>query len=218
MSLRNDLLAAAALTIGLVGGVSAWMDRPGHIAVPPGLSDTGLYRVQPLARGEEAAISASQGETLMPVARFETRGRVLHIERFAVGKSLANWVPGLRSSTHDIGLGYGPMTDSANVDLFNYAHDGALGGRWLIARPVRGTSAEQVATLSPHLTNVHVIPASKEIEARIKRIKIGELVTLRGLLVNVRYPSGQVATTSTLPGDVSCEILWVTEVETTRLY
>lgn len=217
MIARTDLIAAGALAIALVGGTLAWMERPGRIEVPPGRSDPGSYVVQALAAGEAQPIQGGQGETLLPVARFETRGRILHMERFSTGKSLSNWVPGLRSSTHDVGLGYGPMTDSANVNLFTYAHDGALGGRWLIARPVDAAAAARLDELAPSITNVHVIPASDDIEARIRRLKIGELVTLRGLLVNVRYPSGDVANTSTTAGDRACEIVWVTAVEAGRL-
>lgn len=218
MSVRNDLIAALALAIALVGGLSAWMDRPGRVEVPPGRSDSGAYVVQPLRAGEDQALQGDAGEMLLPVARFETRGRILHMERFSTGKSLSNWVPGLRSSTHDIGLGYGPMTDTANVDLFTYAHDGALGGRWLLARPRDATAAARLQDLAPSITNVHVIPASEDVAARLRRLKIGELVTLRGLLVNVRYPGGAVANTSVTPGDRDCEIVWVTDVQATRLY
>jgi hypothetical protein len=214
---RTDILAAAALAIAVAGGVLAWLERPGRVDVPPGRSDPGSYVVQALAAGEAEPLQGGAGETLLPVARFETRGRILHMERFSAGKSLSNWVPGLRSSTHDIGLGYGPMTDSANVDLFTYAHDGALGGRWLIARPVNAAAGARMEELAPSITNVHVIPANDAIAARIARLKIGELVTLRGLLVNVRYPGGQVATTSTTAGDRACEIVWVTAVEASRL-
>jgi hypothetical protein len=217
MTLRNDLIAALALAIALVGGVSAWMGRPGRIDVPHGRSDSGAYLVQQLRAGEEQPLHGNAGETLLPVARFETRGRILHMERFGAGKSLSNWIPGLRSSTHDIGLGYGPMTDSANVELFSYAHDGALRGRWLIARPRDAAAGARLDELAPSITNVHVIPASREIEAQISRLKIGELVTLRGRLVNVRYPGGAVANTSVTAGDRACEILWVTEIEARRL-
>lgn len=217
MRLRNDLLAALAVVAALGGGVSAWLDRPGRVEVPAGRSDSGAYLVQPLRGSDAQPLSGDGGETLLPVARFETRGRILHLERFSVGRSLSNWLPGLRSSTHDIGLGYGPMTDSANVELFTYAHDGARGGRWLMWQP-RGDAGSRLAPqLAPHITNVHAIPAGAQVEAQIRRLRIGELVTLRGLLVNVQYPGGAVATTSTTPGDRECEIVWVTEVQVRQL-
>jgi len=210
---RTDLLAAGALLFALGGGVSAWMERPGTVEVPPGRIDAGLYRVEPLADAEP--IVTSGGDTLLPVAQFETRGRVLHLERFKPHQSLSNWIPGLRPSTHDIGLGYGPMTDSANVARFRYAHEGAGNGlRALFLRPKDPMSPDEWQALAPHVTNVHLIPADDAVLARIRH---GDLVTLRGQLVDVRDAQGRVAKTSTTPGDRDCEILRVTAIEIGRL-
>lgn len=213
---RNDLLAAGALLFALAGGVSAWMERPGTVEVPPGRTDDGLYRVEPLADAEPIVTPA--GDTLLPVAQFETRGRVLHLERFKQHQSLSNWIPGLRPSTHDIGLGYGPMTDSANVARFRYAHEGASNGlRALFLRPKAPMSPQEWQALAPHVTNVHLIPADDAVLAQIRRIRHGDLVTLRGQLVDVRDAQGRVAKTSTTPGDRDCEILRVTAIEIGRL-
>jgi hypothetical protein len=215
MSLR-DLAAAAALTVGLVGAVAAWIDRPGSVDVAPGRSDAGLYAVTPLS--DTQAIVAGDGNTLLPVAVFETRGRVLNIERFKPYQSLVNWVPGLRPSTHDIGLGYGPMTDSANVERFDFSHEGVSHGlRALFARPRGAMTQTEFDALAPHMTNVHVIPASAGIYAQLRSVRRGELVTLRGQLVNVRDATGRVAATSTRAGDRDCEILWLEEVRISRL-
>lgn len=213
---RADLLAAAALLFAVVTGVSAWVDRPGTVDVPPGRQDAGSYVVRPLAQAEP--IATAGGDTLLPVAQFETRGRVLNIERFKPYQSLANWIPGLRPSTHDIGLGYGPMSDSANVERFRFAHEGTTHGlRALFPRPRGPMSQAEWDALAPHITNVHVIPADAAVLAQIRRIRNGELVTLRGQLVNVRDAQGRVATTSTTAGDRDCEIVYVTAVEVDRL-
>src|SRR5512145_1943646 len=119
----RDLAAGLALTIGVVGGAAAWLDRPGSVDVPPGRTDAGAYVVRAVA--DAAPIPVPEGGALLPVAQFETRGRVLNIERFKPHQSLVNWIPGLRRATHDIGLGYGPMTDSAHVQRFDYSHEGA---------------------------------------------------------------------------------------------
>lgn len=213
---RNDLLAAGALLIAAAGGLSAWADRPGRVEVAPGRTDPGVFRVVPVR--DAPAIATASGDTLLPVAQFETRGRVLHIERFKPYQSLANWVPGLRPSTHDIGLGFGPMTDSANVERFRYSHEGATGGlRALFLRPRDAMSQADFDALAPNVTNVHLIPANDAVLAKIRRIRHGELVTLRGQLVNVRDAQGRVATTSIAAGDRDCEILYVTQIEIDRL-
>lgn len=184
--------------------------------MPPGRVDPGSYLVGPLA--DAAPIAVDQGAALLPVASFETRGRVLNIERFRPRQSLVNWIPGLRPATHDIGLGYGPMTDSANVDRFSFAHEGVSNGlRALFARPRGEMTAQEFEGLAPHITNVHVIPANDAVHAQLRRVRLGELVTLRGLLVNVREADGRVATTSTTPGDRDCEIMLLEELRIDRL-
>jgi hypothetical protein len=213
---RNDLLAAGALLIAVGGGLSAWADRPGTLDVPAGRTDAGVYVVLPLQ--EAGPIPTATGDTLLPVARFETRGRVLNIERFKPYQSLVNWIPGLRPSTHDIGLGYGPMTDTANVERFKYSHEGTTHGlRALFLRPRGPMTQAEWDALAPHVTNVHVIPASDLVLQQVRRLRHGDLVTLRGQLVNVRDARGRVATTSITAGDRDCEILFVTEVEVGRL-
>src|SRR5512139_2690402 len=194
MTLR-DVTALAALAIGIVGAVAAWLDQPGSVDVPPGRSDPGAFLVDRVDTA--TSITTDDGSTLTPVATFEARGRALNIERFKPYQSLANWIPGLRPSTHDIGLGFGPMTDSANVSRFSFAHEGVSHGlRALFARPRGPMTQQEFDALAPNITNVHVIPSSDAVYARLRRVKQGELVTLRGLLVNVRGADGQVATTS----------------------
>ncbi|HYM48431.1 MAG TPA: hypothetical protein VES91_08105 [Burkholderiaceae bacterium] len=212
----RDIAAGVALTIGIVGAVWAWADRPGSVDVPAGRADAGAYIVKPLS--DAAAIGTADGGTLLPVAEFQTRGRVLHIERFKPHQSLVNWVPGLRPATHDIGLGFGPMTDSANVGLFNFSHEGVSNGmRALFPRPRGAMKREEFDRLGPYITNVHVIPASTAVYDQLRRVRHGELVTLRGKLVNVRDASGRTADTSVTAGDRDCEIMWLEELRVARL-
>jgi hypothetical protein len=212
----RDLAAGLALTVGVVGGIAAWLDRPGTVDVLPGRTDPGAYVVRAVA--DAPPITLGQGGALLPVAHFETRGRVLNIERFKPYQSLVNWIPGLRPATHDIGLGFGPMTDTANVDRFSFTHEGVSHGlRALFARPRDAMTRQEFDALAPNITNVHVIPASDAVYAQLRRVKHGELVTLRGLLVNVRDPQGRVATTSTTAGDRDCEIMWLEEIRIDRL-
>jgi hypothetical protein len=212
----RDLAAGAALAVGIAGGAVAWLERPGSVDVPPGHTDPGMYAVR--LTPDAPPIPVPEGGVLLPVAQFETRGRVLNIERFKPHQSLVNWIPGLRPATHDIGLGFGPMTDTANVGRFNFTHEGVSHGlRALFARPRGAMSRQEFDELAPHITNVHVIPASEAVYSRLRRVKLGELVTLRGQLVNVRSADGRLATTSTKAGDRDCEIMWLEEVSIDRL-
>jgi hypothetical protein len=215
MTLR-DVVALAALSIGVVGAASAWLDRPGSVRVAPGRADAGAFIVHRLEAAEP--IATPDGTTLLPVAEFETRGRVLNVERFKPYQSLANWVPGLRPSTHDIGLGFGPMTDSENVDRFRFSHEGASNGlRALFARPRDAMTQQEFERLAPYITNIHVIPATPAVYDQLRRVRIGELLTLRGKLVNVRDAQGRTASTSLTAGDRDCEILWLEDLQRATL-
>jgi len=216
MTLR-DLAALAALLTGVVGAAFAWLDRPGSVDVPRGRTDAGAYVVHRLDAAA-AAITTSDGSTLYPVAEFEARGRVLNVERFKPHQSLVNWIPGLRPATHDIGLGFGPMTDSANVERFRFTHEGASNGlRALFARPRDAMTQQEFGQLAPYITNVHLIPASPTVYEQMRRVRVGELVTLRGKLVNVRDAEGRFASTSTTAGDRDCEILWLEDLQRSTL-
>lgn len=214
MNIR-DVAAGLALAVGFGGGIAAWMDRPGSVDVAPGRTDPGVYLVSALPDPRPIALPNA---TLLPVARFETRGRVLNIERFKPHQSLVNWIPGLRPATHDIGLGFGPMTDTANVSRFSFSHEGVSHGlRALFARPRGAMTQQEFDALAPNITNVHVIPANDSVYGQLRRVKQGELVTLRGLLVNVRDADGRVATTSMTAGDRDCEIMWLEDIRMERL-
>jgi hypothetical protein len=102
----RDLTAGLALTIGIAGAVSAWADRPGSVDVPAGRSDAGTYVVQPLIGA--APISTADGGSLQPVAEFETRGRVLHIERFKPYQSLVTGSPACGPPRMTSGSATGP--------------------------------------------------------------------------------------------------------------
>ena len=215
MTLR-DVAALAALAIGVIGAVSAWLDRPGSLHVPAGRTDPGAFVVQKLEG--PPLITTADGSTLTPVAQFEARGRTLNIERFKPHQSLVNWVPGLRPSTHDIGLGFGPMTDTVTVERFRFSHEGVSNGlRALFARPRDAMTREEFDRLAPYITNIHLIPASPTVYDQLRRVRIGELVTLRGKLVNVRDAEGRTATTSTTAGDRDCEILWLEDLQRSTL-
>lgn len=215
MTLR-DLAALAALLTGVVGAAFAWLDRPGSVDVPRGHTDAGAFVLQKLDAAP--SFTMPEGSTLYPVAEFEARGRVLNIERFKPHQSLANWLPGLRPATHDIGLGFGPMTDTVNVERFRFTHEGASNGlRALFARPRDAMTQQEFEQLARYITNIHLIPATTTVYEQVRRVRIGELVTLRGKLVNVRDAEGRFASTSTTAGDRDCEILWLEEVQRSTL-
>jgi len=67
-----------------------------------------------------------------------------------------------------------------------------------------------------HSANTHVIPAGVNVRRALAAIDRGDLVRLRGLLVDVRGPRGLTWNTSLVRddhGDRGCEILWTESVQ-----
>jgi len=65
-------------------------------------------------------------------------------------------------------------------------------------------------------SNIHLIPATDDIKQQLKRIKIGQIVYLKGILVDVDNPSGwqwKTSVSQTDTGKNSSEILYLTEFE-----
>jgi hypothetical protein len=65
MTLR-DAAALAALAIGIVGAVAAWLDQPGSVKVPPGRSDPGAFLVNRVDTAK--SITTADDSTVIPVA------------------------------------------------------------------------------------------------------------------------------------------------------
>jgi hypothetical protein len=87
-----------------------------------------------------------------------------------------------------------------------------------------GTPPAAVSRLPTHIANNHLIPASDDVAGTLGRIRVGDLVTLRGKLVDVEIldARGQTAfrsRTSLRRDDVgsgACEQIWVESVEVER--
>ncbi|TVQ68348.1 MAG: hypothetical protein EA363_11415, partial [Balneolaceae bacterium] len=67
--------------------------------------------------------------------------------------------------------------------------------------------------------NMHMIPATREIERALKRVRKGDLVRFNGKLVNVEGPGGfrwRTSTTRTDTGNGACELVFVESFEIVR--
>ena len=63
-----------------------------------------------------------------------------------------------------------------------------------------------------HAAQIHAIPATDEIESRLRRLRPGQVVQLAGYLVDVRGNGGFAWNTSLRrddTGDGACEIMWI---------
>lgn len=136
-------------------------------------------------------------------AGFRIEARVLSTEKYFLGK-------GARLSPIDLVLGWGPMSDQAVLDRISISQN----NRWYFTRydlppPI---SEEQIIA---HSSNMHMVPASSQLNKSLKKLRAGDVVQIQGFLVDADHPSGWNWRTSmsredTGPG--ACEIVLVEEL------
>jgi hypothetical protein len=138
--------------------------------------------------------------TATPRARLRAEVRVLSRQRYRLDP-LADAVP------IDLAVGWGPMSDSAVIDALDISQSARFyTWRHADAPPV---PAEVIAT---HSANWHVVPANREVERQLGRLRTGDVIALEGLLVDLDGDDGGHARTSLTRSDTgagACEIVWV---------
>ncbi len=143
------------------------------------------------------------GHQIIYLAHFEIRARVLSKEvyRFDRGASLA---------PVDLALGWGRMSDSRVLNQlsisqsFRFYHY-----RW------RGEPPIPVAEMVSHSANMHLIPTSSDIEKKLKGVRVGQVIHIKGQLVEARLKDGSYWRSSLTrhdSGNGACELIRVESV------
>ncbi len=186
------LLVAAAAIVFAVGSLLS--GRP--VERPPGV----LAPRDPLQTPLEAAAPVDlRGYRLLPRAVFEIEARILSAEHY-------RWDAGASLAPVDLALGWGPMSDTAVLSHFRITQ----GARFYTLYPQQG--ALDLAAALRHSANVHLIPADGTVKRRLESARKGQVVSLRGRLVDAARPDGFTWRTSLSRDDTgagACELLLV---------
>jgi hypothetical protein len=186
-----------ALLLGALGGWHWWTtERPVHR--PPGIVAPDEPQQVDLDPPETFA---AKGYQFTARARFVITARLLRKEIYRIdgGAGLA---------PVDLGVGWGPLSDSAILDQLDFSQM----GRFFYWQPKSGRFPLPAEMLITHMAQMHMIPSTKAIEDRLRSLRPGQLVTATGYLVDVRGPNGFTWSTSmtrTDTGAGACEIVWV---------
>jgi hypothetical protein len=199
-------LALAALL--LLAGCRDWRSR-----VDPALA--AAEPVQVLVPGEPAIEFEARGHavTLTPRATYRITGYAVDVSRAL----LDQWDFVLPM---DLALVWGPVADPEVLRHMKFH----LSGRYVSWWHDGGGPMYPQEVLERHVANNHLVPASDEVARELSRIRVGDLVTLRGKLVDVeiRDRSGKVVHRSRTSltrddtGSGACEQLWVEAVDVER--
>ena len=191
MAKRIFILSVAALCVLL------FMDRDRKPIVHP----TGvLVSRAPVQVDLQSSAFTLDDYHLTRMARFEIRARVLSTEPYYLRRESD-------LSPIDLALGWSVMSNQAVLDRIDISQS----GRWYRTRyQLPPPVPEQQISLNS--SNMHMIPATGTIGRSLKRLRSGDIVTLRGFLVDVDHDSGWYWRTSmsrTDTGAGACEIVYV---------
>lgn len=185
------IIALAAIAIGVGSMLS---NRPVERA--PGVLAPDDPLQQELAG---AAPLQHQEYELTPRAAFSLEARVLSAERY-------RWDGGADLAPVDLALGWGPMSDSAMLERFKVTQ----GARFYTLYP-QDESVDLGLALR-HSANMHLIPASDTVRRTLESAREGQVVSLRGRLVDAARPDGFTWRTSLTREDTgagACELFYV---------
>ena len=188
------------LCTGLAAGAIYGLWPQGALRHPPGV----LVAAEPVQRLIAAQpLGDVHGFQLTAVATYAIQARVLHTKRY--------WAGGADLVPYDVALGWGPMSDQAVLDRLSVSQ----GNRfffyeWQNEPPI---PEREIAC---HAANNHVIAANPQVAAVIRKLRAGQMVKLRGYLVNATRPDGfrwPTSLTRTDTGNGACELFYVEAAE-----
>jgi hypothetical protein len=193
-------LGPIALAAFLYGVFELWSTRA--IEHPPGV----LAAEEPRQRmlDQPPALFERAGWRVKPVAEFAATVRVLGAERY-------RWDATAALAPIDLAVGWGPMSDSRVIERIGvFQNTRYWHWSWKGAPPI---PPEEIVR---NASNMHMIPATADIERRLKSLRRGHVVSFSGYLVAAQPLAGgpywSSSTSRTDTGNGACEIVWVTEL------
>jgi len=197
MASRTLLVSALAAAL-LWQSYNDWQLRP----VRP--ADGAIAPADPQQTEMEGAPVTTLGRwQLTPRARYDITARILSREDYHFDL-LSDLIP------EDLALGWGPMSDNRVLRAFEITQ----GARFYYWRTKQDQPISRQAVIE-HSANTHVIPADSAVRSQLKRLRVGQVVHLTGLLVDAVRDDGAYIKTSMTRSDTgpgSCEVVLVDQV------
>ncbi|MBL8311865.1 MAG: hypothetical protein JNL19_15705 [Burkholderiales bacterium] len=192
------IAVALLVIVAALAAARDWRDR--EVRQPAGV----LVSTEPAQRELTAAPIQVRDYTLTPRARFRLAARVLAGERYRFALA-ADLMP------RDLALGWGVMSDSALISQLVISQSDRF-YFWKSRNHDLPAPAEQIIANS---ANMHLIAANETVAQAIDRARVGQVIELDGMLVDVALPQGRgggelrTSLTRTDRGAGACEIIYV---------
>jgi hypothetical protein len=197
--LPRRITSLAALAGLLILAWFYWPWRP--IPRGPGI----LAPAEPVQTSiSKVPLGTRDGFQIEGLAAYEITARVLRTKHYHSG-------PTSKLAPFDVAVAWGPMSDQAILDQLRITQGNRFFFyRWRNAPPL---PAQQMIS---HAANMHVISANPRVASFVRWVRPGEVVKMRGYLVNVRGPNGfhwNSSLTRHDSGSGACELFYVQTAE-----
>ena len=211
-TVRFVRVAALLATATVATACSGWRDRVDSTRAAADPEQQDLSPRDPAAEPIELELKGYRVR-LTPRARYGFSAYAIETSR----KLLDEWD---FIAPMDLAIAWGPVASPEVLKRLRFH----LSGRYVSYRWEGEIPGISQPVLASHIANNHLVPADEDVARALKRVRIGDLVTLRGLLVDleVRDRDGRVrhsARTSVRRDDIgsgACEQIWVESVDVER--
>jgi hypothetical protein len=167
-----------------------------EISRPPGV----LAPDEPYQREVyTSSFREKNGYRLVPLAAFDIRARVIASAGYRFGREAD-------LSPVDLVLGWGAMSNTDVLKKISFSQSGRA-YTWRT-----GTLPVPRQEIETHSANMHMIPADREIERQLKSIRPGNMIHVKGLLVEAITQEGwrwKSSLTRADTGGGACELILV---------
>ena len=166
---------------------------------PPGI----MVSEEPIQGGSTGGVWMQGDVQVIARASYDIRARILSYRPYWF-----LWGRDVESRRYDICVGWGPMSDTETLRKMTIRQSGRF------CRLQWRDNSLRSADVSTYFANMHLVPATKEVDRQLKRIGSDDIVRLRGSLVDLKAPTWTAGTSlsRTDSGDGACETMWVEDV------
>jgi hypothetical protein len=174
-----------------------------HFSHRPIVHGSGVIAAsQPQQYSTNSANFNLKGYSVTPLESFEIEARVLSAESYTFGREAD-------LSPIDLVLGWGAMSDEANLSKINISQSGRF-YHWHVDEFFIPRREIEISS-----ANMHMIPADNDVEKTLKSIRPGQVVKLVGYLVEVNASDGWHWKSSLSREDTgggACELIYVKSI------
>ena len=188
--------AKPILSIIIIGVIFYFLFRDNSVKLGPGVFAPDTPEQTMLETPETFQF---KGYNITLLAEFRVRAKVLSKENYRHGREAD-------LSPTDLALGWGRMSDESVLKDIKISQS----GRWYMWRVKEFPIPRR--ELETHSSNMHIIPATPQVERELKKVRKGQIVEFNGYLVNVSADDGwswQSSLTREDTGNHACEIVYV---------